>query len=197
MRRRRVGRHITLEPEDRSPSADPKTSIERQKGLKAIARGFALLLVVAGCAQLFTFVIPGLLHLYASSAWPMQMGTMSESVQTSYSGPNAGSSLYNARDIFRIGGGATERFCHWDEPVGTQVRDWIAERLQPGAWLWPRGATVALYVQPGGKMCEPVDGWRRALEQTTFWLRVGVGSCFGAALALWLWQRRLRVPSAP
>ena len=176
-------------------TAEPKTPIINDRGRKAIARGFALLLVVAGCAQLFTFVVPGFLHLYAVGAWPVQTGTMSDSAQTSYSGPNDGYSHYNVRDLFRIRDGAVERVCHWDEPVSTETQSFIDERLKPDAWLWARGEAVTLHVQPDGQMCEPVDGWSRALALTTFWLRLGVSCCFGVALVLWFWQRQIRIPA--
>jgi hypothetical protein len=56
-------------------SAELKTPIISDKGLMAIFRSFALLLVIVGCGQLFTFVVPGFLHLYAVSAWPEGTGT--------------------------------------------------------------------------------------------------------------------------
>jgi hypothetical protein len=182
-------------PETEIMTAEQKTPLINTKGRKAIARGFAFLLFVVGCGQLFTFVVPGFMRLYAINAWPVQTGTMSDSVQQSYSYPNEGTSHYEVRDLFRIREGAAERVCHWDEPVTTDNQYYVDERLKPGAWLWPRGATVALHVQPGGQMCEPVEGWSRALALTTFWLRLWVACSFGAAIVLWFWQRRIRVPA--
>ncbi len=176
-------------------SSEFEKSVRQARGKKMVALAVALILTILGCSELLGFVYPGILHLRAVSAWPVKTGTMTESVLTRYTDPaHSYNPTYNAVDVFRIRDGTVERSCHWNEPVGTQVYDWITDRLKPEHWLWQRGAAVALYVQPGGRLCEPVDGWNRALHLTTLWLRLVVVFSFGGSLALLVWQWSIRVP---
>jgi hypothetical protein len=173
-------------------TAGTTASNKRLKGRKALALGAAFVLAIMGCSQLLALAIPGAFDLYASSAWPVQSGTMTDSVERAHA--YSGRWTYGVRDVFRTGVGGAERLCHWDEPVLTHVQSWIDQRLEPRAWLWPKGASVNLHVQAGGRLCSPVGGWWLAVERTTFWVRAGISACFLGALGLWLWQRRICVP---
>jgi hypothetical protein len=179
-------------------SSEFKKAVKNAKGKKAVVVVLALILLGLGCSELVAFIYPGIVHLRAVSAWPVHPGTMSESVLTSFTSPQDNQNpIYNAVDVFRVNDGDKEHFCHWDEPVGTEVYDRINERLKPEHWLWSRGTSVSLYVQPGGKLCEPVDGWTRAVSLTSFWVRLIIGFSFSGALVLWIWQRRIVVPTEP